>query len=146
MSKYQNILVAVELKDKEDQIIINKAQELAKFYGSTLSIVHVIEHFSSFATATAGMAIVELEESISMEHKTKLEKLAKSQNISDNNVFLCAGSISSGIHDIAKKTNAGLIITGNHSRHGLALLFGSTVDSILHHSDADVLAVYLPKQ
>jgi universal stress protein A len=146
MSKYKNILVAVELKDGEDKIILNKAQELSKFYGGTLFLVHAVEHFSSFVTATAGMAVIALEESIITEHKPKLEKLAKSNHIADDNVFLSAGSIASAIHDVAKKINAGLIITGNHSRHGLALIFGSTLDSIIHHSDADVLAVHLPRK
>ncbi len=147
MSKYKNILVAVELENEsEDKLIIKKARELAEFYGSTLYMVHVVEHFSSFSAATAGVAIVELEETINEEHKNKLNVLAKSSGVLDDNTYLCIGSISGSIHDVATTTHSGLIVVGSHRRHGLSLLLGSHTDSIIHHSEADVFTVHLQKK
>jgi universal stress protein A len=147
MNNYKNILVAVELKEAEDKLVLKKALEIAKCYDSTLFLVHAVEHFSNFATATAGMAIVELEEMLNTEHKAQLEALAKAHSISDDNIYLCVGSIAGSVHDVAKKTKAGLVVTGTHTRHGLALLFGgNTTDAIIHRSDADVLTVHLPRK
>jgi universal stress protein A len=147
MSKYKNILVAVELENEsEDKLVIEKAKELAKFYGSTLHMVHVVEHFSSFSAATAGIAIVELEETISEEHKNKLNALAKSNGVLDDNTYLCVGSISGSIHDVATTTNSKLIVVGSHRRHGLSLILGSNTVSIIHQSEADVFTIHLQKK
>jgi universal stress protein A len=138
MHGYKNILVAVELR-KEDDTILKKAQELAKLYNATLSLVHVVEHFSSF-TLAAGIV---LEEQVKKELDEKLESLAKSIGISNKDTYLCVGSIASGIEDVTQKVKADLIVVGNHSKHGLALLFSGPIDSIINSSKskADVLVV-----
>jgi universal stress protein A len=42
---------------------------------------------------------------------------------------------------MAKEEDVDLIIVGSHGRHGLALIFGSTSNSVLHGAPCDVLAV-----
>jgi hypothetical protein len=44
---------------------------------------------------------------------------------------------------IAEQEKVDLIVVGSHGRHGLALLLGSTANSILHHAKCDVMAVRL---
>jgi len=51
------------------------------------------------------------------------------------------GSARTSVVAHAKKINADLIVVGEHGRHGLSLLLGSTADGIIHHSECDVLAV-----
>jgi universal stress protein A len=45
------------------------------------------------------------------------------------------------MHNLAKQTDIDLIVVGSHGRHGLALIFGSTSNSVLHGASCDVLAV-----
>ena len=45
------------------------------------------------------------------------------------------------MHNLAKQENIDLIVVGSHGRHGLALIFGSTSNSVLHGASCDVLAV-----
>jgi universal stress protein A len=45
------------------------------------------------------------------------------------------------IHGLAEEINANLIVVGSHGRHGLALIFGSTANGVLHGAGCDVLAV-----
>jgi universal stress protein A len=42
---------------------------------------------------------------------------------------------------MAKDQDIDLIVVGSHGRHGLALIFGSTSNSVLHGATCDVLAV-----
>lgn len=44
---------------------------------------------------------------------------------------------------IAEQENVDLIVVGSHGEHGLALLLGSTANSVLHYAKCDVLAVRL---
>ncbi|MDB4308535.1 universal stress protein, partial [Porticoccaceae bacterium] len=45
------------------------------------------------------------------------------------------------MHNMAKENHIDLIVVGSHGRHGLALIFGSTSNSVLHGATCDVLAV-----
>ncbi|MDN5937003.1 MAG: universal stress protein, partial [Nitrosospira sp.] len=44
---------------------------------------------------------------------------------------------------IAEEERVDLIVVGSHGRHGLALLLGSTANSVLHHAKCDVMAIRL---
>jgi universal stress protein A len=47
------------------------------------------------------------------------------------------------IVSIAEREQVDLIVLGSHGRHGLALLLGSTANSVLHNASCDVMAVRL---
>ena len=51
MKLYKNILLAVELSGQSDKVPTQKAVELAKQFGAKLSVVHAIEHISSYGAA-----------------------------------------------------------------------------------------------
>ena len=51
------------------------------------------------------------------------------------------GQPANEMRRMAKEENIDLIIVGSHGRHGLALIFGSTSNSVLHGAPCDVLAV-----
>jgi universal stress protein A len=145
MNHYKHILVAVELEPHEDKQVIEKALAIAQNSGATISLVHAVEHLNTYGTATAYPAIAEVEEEILKDHRTKLEELARSLNIPTERQFLDFGAPAIVIGQTAEETKADLVVTGSHGRHGLALLFGSTTDSVLHRVQCDILAVHLPK-
>jgi len=149
MNAYKNILVAVELNSKEDKFIMAKAEELATFYQATLFLTHAIESIDNFALASAGIALIELEEKIRKEHEVKFEKLADLHKIPKDRIILSAAPVASSINDAAAQVEADLVITGNHGRHGLEALFGTTASSLIHKASAhkakyDILVVHLP--
>jgi universal stress protein A len=57
----------------------------------------------------------------------------------DQHIIL--GHPAQEMHNLAKQTDIDLIVVGSHGRHGLALIFGSTSNSVLHGASCDVLAV-----
>ena len=49
------------------------------------------------------------------------------------------------MHRFAREHAVDLIVVGSHGRHGLALIFGSTANGVLHGACCDVLAVRIKK-
>lgn len=144
MSAYQHILLAVDYSAHNDYIA-NKAKSLADIYQATLSIIHVLDNIPMPDTNYG--TVIPLNENSNYDlletEKTKLKELGKRLNVSEDNQWLVWGVPKEEIINIATQQHIDLIVVGSHGRHGLALLLGSTANSILHHAQCDVLAVRL---
>lgn len=143
MGSYKKILIAVELKHDEDIAIVAKAKAATQSTDTQLHLIHAVEHINTYGTASAYPAIADIEQQISDEHRQQLAKLADELGITQENTDIDIGPPSVIIADKAKQLDADLIVVGNHGRHGIALLLGSTADSILHKADCDILVVKL---
>jgi universal stress protein A len=53
------------------------------------------------------------------------------------------GSAKLDVLNYADEKAVDLIVIGNHSRHGLARLLGSTASALLHYAPCDILTVHL---
>lgn len=144
MENYQNILLAIDFFE-HNHWLIEKAKNITATYQSTLSIVHVVDNlqfseppYDSFHTFSFDIT----KELIGIA-KQKLTQMANELGVAEQNTYLEIGSPKTGIIRVADKIQADLIIVGSHGRHGLALLLGSTANSVLHHAKCDVLAVRL---
>ena len=62
-------------------------------------------------------------------------------NVAEENPHIVLGQPAKEMHRIASEDGVDLIVVGSHGRHGLALIFGSTSNSVLHGANCDVLAV-----
>jgi universal stress protein A len=80
---------------------------------------------------------VQLEE----QAKQRLSTLAEQLNVPEEGQHIVLGQPANEMRRMAKEENVDLIIVGSHGRHGLALIFGSTSNSVLHGAPCDVLAV-----
>lgn len=142
---YKSILVAVDLNEANDELLLRKALSLAKLEQAPIYLVHAVEPLDPYGTASAYYALGDIEATIAAEHTETIQALAKGFNINLSMIYIATGAISTVINNLAKKLQADLIVVGSHGRHGLRLLLGSHTDSIIHHSPCDVLAVQLPK-
>jgi universal stress protein A len=145
MENYKHILLAVDFFEN-DAIVSNRAKELADRYQARLSIIHVLD---SMPITDSGYGLelpfnFDLAAELMAAAKNKLTKLAKQLNIDETGIWLETGSPKQEIIRIANENRVDLIVVGSHGRHGLALLLGSTANSVLHHAQCDVLAVRLP--
>lgn len=141
--KYHNILLAIELNEEGDKKSIEQATELAKQYNAKLTLVHAIEHISSYGAAYGVAVGADIEEML-MESATKeMRKLGKQLNMPKANQIIKFGPAKMVILDEAADINADLIVLGSHGSHGLRLLLGSTANAVLHGAKCDVLAVRL---
>ena len=144
MSDYKHILLAVDFS-KQSDAVAQKAKALANTYQAKLSIVHVLDNIPMpdayygtviSLTEISGDPLLEAE-------KAKLMAIGDQLNVDLSNRWLLWGIPKQEIINIAEQQQVDLIVVGSHGRHGLALLLGSTANSILHYAKCDVLAVRL---
>lgn len=144
MENYQHILLAADFSSQTDRIA-QRARNLAQAYGSKLSVLHVVDNLP-IADSAYGPVIpfdMELTDELLAAAKKRLQKLASELSVPEDNQWLEIGSPKLEIIRIADENEVDLIVVGSHGRHGLALLLGSTANSVLHHAKCDVLAVRL---
>lgn len=144
MDSYKHVLLAVDFFDKSD-VVADRAKDLAERYQAKLSIVHVVDTLP--ITDPAYELLMPFDMDLTAEFlaaaKSKLNTLAKKLNVAESDLHLETGSPKHEIIRVAEELKADLIVIGSHGRHGLALLLGSTANSVLHHAACDVLAVRL---
>jgi universal stress protein A len=136
---YKKVLFATDF----DEVGVNaahKAKKIAAENKADLLLVHVVEPIPAYAyPGFAGFAEVEM--SIREQAEKELAALGKKLGVDAEHRMLEFGSTKNEVLRIAKEQKVDLIVTGSHGKHGLALLLGSTANSILHAAECDVLIV-----
>lgn len=140
MSNYTHLLVALDLSE-ESTTILNKAQAIAHTYQAKLSIAHIVEPLAFAYGGDVPLDMSEAQSIVEQQANLRLSKLLENEHAEVESAIVAVGQTSAEIHRLAKEHKADLIIVGSHGRHGLALLFGSTANGVLHGAECDVLAV-----
>ena len=140
MSDYTHLLLAIDLSEHSDQVAI-KARRIADACNAKLSVIHVIEPISFSYGGDIPLDFTSIQEDIQAQAKTQLAKLGVEYGINMEDQYIMLGRPENEIHGLAEEINANLIVVGSHGRHGLALIFGSTANGVLHGAGCDVLAV-----
>ena len=145
MQTYQHILMALDYSSS-DQYVIAKALLLAELYRATLSIIHVLDDIPMPDTAYGTrIALDKASDNHLLEiEKQHLIKLTDSLGIDHARSWLVWGSPHQEITLLAAQEQIDLIILGSHPKQGLSSLLSSTADSVLHHTQCDILAVRVP--
>lgn len=147
MGVYSKILLAVDLSEESDQLI-EKTRTIAKNNQAQLTVLHVIEPLSFAYGGDVPMDLTTVQEQLDAHAREKLELFSQKLAYPTESLQVVTGHTESEIHRIAKEKACDLIVVGSHGRHGLALLLGSTANSVLHGAPCDVLAirVYEPEE
>jgi universal stress protein A len=130
---------------KHSVYVAEKARVLANKYQAKLSVIHVLDNIpmpdTNYGTVIA-LDQIAPDELLEAE-KIKFMELGDQLAIDVVNRWMVWGIPTQEIINIADQEQVDLIIVGSHGRHGLALLLGSTANSVLHHAKCDVMAVRL---
>lgn len=145
MSVYSNVLLAIDLSDEAEQVA-EKAMAIAQAHNATLHLIHVIEPLSFAYGGDIPMDFSGIQEEIQKQAEIQLAEFGKKHSIPEKQQHIAVGRPETEIHALADSINANLIIVGSHGRHGLALLLGSTANSVLHGATCDVLAVRVDRE
>jgi len=140
MSTYTHILVGLDLSEDSNQIL-TKAASMAAQLNAKISVAHIVEPLNFAYGGDVPLDMTEAQTTIEEQAKLQLNKLLKEHQVEAANAVISIGQTSGELHRIAKEAEADLIVVGCHGRHGLALLFGSTSNGVLHGTECDVLAV-----
>lgn len=144
MGEYNTILVAVDLSGEAEQVA-RKAAALAQGTGAKLHLAHVVEPVNFAYGGDVPIDFSAIQDEIQKQAEAQLNDLTGKLGIPCEK-HLVAGRAEVEIHALADKIKADLIVIGSHGRHGLALLLGSTANSVLHGAKCDVLAVRVGKK
>jgi universal stress protein A len=144
MNAYQHILLAVDFSEHDDTVA-QKASALAKKHQAKLSVIHVLDNISMPDT-TYG-TVISLNQGSDYDllevEKARLMQICECLGVAQDNRWLIWGTPKQEIVELAERKQVDLIVVGSHGRHGLALLLGSTANSVLHYAKCDVMAVRL---
>ena len=140
MANYQHILIAVDFREESDQVVA-QGKSLSEICDAKLSIVHVLEPISFTYGGDIPLDFSGIQEEIQQQAQQQLTALAQSLAIPEASQHLVLGRPETEIHNTAQNIGADLVVVGSHGRHGLALIFGSTANGVLHGAGCDVLAV-----
>jgi universal stress protein A len=139
---YRHILVGLDLTEETPQVL-QKALQIAKACKAQLSIAHVLEPITFAYGGDLPLDISDLQ--IQQIHKAEqdLQSFVKDLDYPIAQEHVLVGQPADELHFLAQAHDVDLIIVGSHGRKGLALLLGSTPNSVLHGARCDVLAVYV---
>ena len=140
MSVYNHILVGLDLSP-ESQQVIDRVKFLFANSDAKISICHVLEPLAFTYGGDIPVDLSDVQAQLQQQATGRLEALAAQINVTQEDQHIILGHPAQEMHNMAKENDVDLIVVGSHGRHGLALIFGSTSNSVLHGATCDVLAV-----
>lgn len=139
---YQHILLALELENSDQEPIL-KALAMMRQSQAKLTLIHSIEHISSYGAVYGVTVGTDIEEVLMKNAVQRLAKVGEKIGVAKTNQLVKFGPAKFVILEEAERLGADLIVVGSHGKHGIRLLLGSTANAILHTAQCDVLAVRL---
>jgi universal stress protein A len=150
---YTHILAAIVPLD-EGEIVLGRAQALARKLGARLSVLHVVEVAMPMPSFGAGgltggadelgvINQVELTDSLLENARERVEALCSGFGITPADVRIRVGAHSAEILAGAEEIAADLIVVGHQPHRGWSALFSHTEESVVHRARCDVLAIAL---
>ncbi|MEH6638198.1 MAG: universal stress protein [Porticoccaceae bacterium] len=144
MSSYQHILVGLDLSP-ESQQVIDKVKALFADQDTRITLIHIQEPLSFAYGGDIPMDLgdvqLKMEEQASERLKAIVADLTANLPTNAIDYHVLIGQPAHEMHRFARENDVDLAVVGSHGRHGLALVFGSTANGVLHGACCDVLAV-----
>ena len=142
---YQNILVPVDGSETSFAAVA-KAAELAKAFGSKITVVQVLTLdpyiAAEYITANQTNDLIERARASIVKTLEEAKQKFTEQGIEAETKLIEGQVIARAITNAAKDLNADLIVIGSHGRSGLKKVFlGSVAQSILSEGTTPVLIV-----
>jgi universal stress protein A len=141
---YRHIIVGVDLAEDCPQVL-QKAVILASTCDAKLTLAHVLEPIAFAYGGDMPVDLSGVQEQQIQKAEAELALLAKTTDYPIQQQHVLVGQPAAELHYLAEQEAVDLIIVGSHGRKGLALLLGSTPNSVLHGATCDVLAVLVRK-
>jgi universal stress protein A len=140
MATYTHLLIGLDLSP-ESQQVVDRVKQLFADRDVKISICHILEPLAFTYGGDIPVDLSDVQVQLEDQARTRLAALAEQLAIAEEDQHIVLGQPANEMRRMAKEEDVDLIIVGSHGRHGLALIFGSTSNSVLHGAPCDVLAV-----
>jgi len=140
MSGYHHILVGLDLST-ESQQVIDRVKFLFANTDTKISLCHILEPLAFTYGGDIPVDLSDVQSQLQQQATERLASLGGQLDISADDQHIVLDHPAQEMHRMANEQDIDLIVVGSHGRHGLALIFGSTSNSVLHGANCDVLAV-----
>lgn len=140
MSSYKHVLIGLDLST-ESQQVIDRVKLLFNQGDTKISLCHILEPLAFTYGGDIPVDLSDVQNQLQQQATERLAALAQQLDIPEQDQHIVLGHPAQEMHNMANSENIDLIVVGSHGRHGLALIFGSTSNSVLHGASCDVLAV-----
>jgi nucleotide-binding universal stress UspA family protein len=143
----KNIVAAVDFSNATPGVL-GSAVELAKAFGASLHVLHVLEPEPSYTaygfTPDEFPAIHLFQEEARKRATARLDEMLKqvSSDVTSATVHLAEGSPLHAVLDYVKESGADLVVVGSHG-HGAvaALLLGSVAEGMVRKAVVPTLVI-----
>ncbi len=145
MSYYKHVLIGLDLSP-ESQQVIDHVKQLFETGDKKISLIHVQEPLSFAYGGDIPMDLSEIQTQLETQAINRLKDYREQLGDFEVDSHVIIGQPAHEMHRFARENDVDLIVVGTHGRHGLALIFGSTANGILHGATCDVLAVRIREE
>ena len=140
MSTYKHVLVGLDLSP-ESQLVVDRVKSIFASSPAKISLCHILEPISYTYGGDIPIDMSAVQGELEKQATERLAAFAEQLGICAEQCHIVIGQPAHEMHNLACELEADLIVVGSHGRHGLALIFGSTSNSVLHGATCDVLAI-----
>jgi len=150
MIALKKILVATDFSEPSDAALAY-GRELARTFGASLTVVHVVDNILTRAYGTDGVVLVdpELQREIETSAQRQVDSLLfdeDRQALGAVGLVITSTSPSAAIVTYAHDASVDLIVMGTHGRGAIAhLLMGSVAERVVRIAPCPVLTVRHPE-
>ncbi|MHB8383449.1 MAG: universal stress protein [Candidatus Binataceae bacterium] len=136
---YKTILCPIDFDDNS-LVALDKAAEIARHFGSTIILVHVLELVLTSGEIYAPPAMLEDQEKAA---RAKLEVIARQKLAGlKHEVLIYTGDVIASLTQAETKHKADLVVIATHGRKGLArMILGSVAEAVVRKSTCPVLTI-----
>jgi nucleotide-binding universal stress UspA family protein len=140
----KNVLIATDFSDAS-KVALDYGRDLARSYGATLHVLHVVEDASYSYGGEVGFALPNLQEQLNAAARKNLEKLVTEDDRKSLRLMTAIDTkvnAAAGITGYAQAKSIDLIVVGTHGRGGMQhLLMGSVAERVVRTAPCPVLTV-----
>jgi nucleotide-binding universal stress UspA family protein len=145
MKRYRRILVPVDGSELSHDAF-EQAVELAKLVGSSITVLHVIEHYIMDHTMVEGQDLIAAVNLVQTETREQARRMLKDyEDIGEKEgveikIAVREGPVAGEIVEMSRKYD--LIIIGSHGKSRLTSFFlGSVAERVSRHAHCPVMLV-----
>jgi nucleotide-binding universal stress UspA family protein len=143
MTRFKHVLVATDFSEPS-RVALDLGKDLARAYGATLHVLHVIQEIPTFYGSEVGMAFANIRDNIAAAAERELDAAvgANETGLVVRTAISRAFNVADAINTYADANDVDIIFVGTHGRSAVSrFLMGSVAERLVRSATRPVLTV-----